>query len=115
MTTRDDTDRLKRRLKLAGALALLAVALTVADRLVAASPTSVVNNFAAAHAGGKPINEAVDALLGEYAFEPKAITTWKVMTPDKKLLRVEQRIVAPHDFASVEVNHKLSQRILPFG
>lgn len=115
MITWDEMDRLKRRLLIAGILVLLAAALTVADRLVEAGPSTVVNNFAAAHEGGKQINAAVDALLDQYALGPKAITTWKVMTPDRKLLRLEQRIVVPHDFASVEFNHKLNQQILPYG
>lgn len=115
MISWDDMDRLKSRLVLTGILALLAAALTVADRLVAAGPSSVVNDFATAHAGGKQINAAIDGLLGRYGFEPRTTTIWKVMTPDKKFLRLEQRIVVPHDFASVEFNHRLSQEILPFG
>lgn len=108
-------DRLKRRLIIAGILALAGIALTVTDRLVPASGRTVVNDFAAAHAGSKEINSAIDALLGRYDIEPKAITTWRVMTPDRKFLRLEQRVVVPHSFASVEFNHKLSQRVLPFG
>ncbi len=114
MTAGDMAYRLKRRLIIAGTLALLGVALSVADRLVPPGK-SVVNDFAAAHAGGKQINAEIDALLGKYNIEPKAITTWKVMTPDKKFLRLEQRIVVPHDFASLEFNHRLSKQILPFG
>jgi hypothetical protein len=115
MTTGNDTHRLKSRLMIAGILAIAGIALSVTDRLVAAGGNGIVNDFAAAHAGSKQIGAAVDALLGTYAIEPKAITTWRVLTPEKKFLRLEQRIVVPHDFASVEFNHKLSQQILPFG
>jgi hypothetical protein len=115
MTLSDDTILLRRRLVIAGILALAGIALSVADRLVPATARAAVNDFASAHGGSKEINAEADALLGQYKIDPKGITTWKVMTPDKKFLRLEQRAVVPHDFATVEFNHKLNQRILPYG
>jgi hypothetical protein len=115
MIAGDDTNRLKRRLMIAGVLAFLGVALTLADRFVPPGSNAVVNDFAAAHADSKQINAAIDALLGRYLIEPRAMTTWRVTTPDKKFLRLEQRIVVPYGFATVEFNHQLSQEVLPFG
>jgi hypothetical protein len=115
MITGDATERLRGRLIVAGILALAGIGLTVADRLMAAGHNVIVNDFAAAHASSTQINADVDALLGQYSIEPKAINSWRVLTPDKKFLRLEQRIVVPHEFASVEFNHKLSQLILPRG
>jgi len=111
----EDVDRLKRLLKIAGALAIVAVALTLVDRLLAAGTDKIVNDFSGAHAGGAQINAAIDAVLGRYPIEPKSVSSWKVMTPDKKFLRLEQRIVMPYDFAAVQCNHELSREILPFG
>jgi hypothetical protein len=110
-----NSDGLKRRLIVAGMLALAGIGLTVADRLVASDAGRTVNDFASAHASDKDISAAVDALLGTYAIDPRTVTSWKVLTPDKKFLRLEQRVVVPHDFPSVEFNHKLTQKILPFG
>jgi hypothetical protein len=115
MTPRDVTDRLKSRLMIAGILALVGIALSVADRLVAAGSGAVVNNFAAALSDSRKINAVIDSVLGHYPIGAKSVTTWKVMTPDKNLLRLEQRIVVPYDFATVKVNHELSQQILAFG
>jgi hypothetical protein len=115
MITGGGTERIRGRLIVAGILALTGIGLTVADRLMAAGHNVMVNDFAAAHAGSTQINADVDALLGQYKIEPKAINSWRVLTPDKKFLRLEQRIVVPHEFASVEFNHKLSQRLLPLG
>ncbi len=115
MTPGEVTDRFNSRLIIAGILALLGIALSVADRLVAAGPGAVVNDFAAALSDSRKINAAIDGVLGHYPIEAKSVTTWKVITPDKKLLRLEQRIVVPYDFATVKVNHELSQQILPFG
>jgi hypothetical protein len=115
MTTGEEDTRLKRRLMIVGILALVGVGLSVTDRLVGAGMNILVNDFASAHATDAQINPAIDAVLGHYSIEPKSVTTWRVITPDKKFLRLEQRIVVPYDFASVQCNHELSQQLFPFG
>jgi hypothetical protein len=115
MTPEGQTGRLRRRLIVAGVLAAAAIALSMADHLLGAGANTVVNDFAAAYSESTGINAAVDDVLARYKIPPNAVTTWRVLTPDKKLLRLEQRIVVPHEFPSVECNSTLSERILPFG
>ncbi len=103
-----------RKLVLASTLALLAIGLMVADRL-RAGDSPAVNDFAAAHADAGQINAVVDTMLQRYAVDLRAITTWKVQTPDKKLLRMEQRVVVPHEFPSVKFNYELNQQLLPLA
>lgn len=113
--TPDATDRLRRRLIIAGILAAVAVALTIADGLARSAAPSIVNDFASAHTSSGPIDEAINAVLARYKIVPKSVNSWRVLTPDKKLLRVEQRIDVPPDFPGVEFNHRLNQEILRFG
>jgi len=115
MTSENDSSRLRNRLIIAGILAAAGVALSLVDHVAGAGTGKVANDFAAAHAGSAQINAAVDAVLDRFAIVPKSITSWKVLTPDRRLLRLEQRIVVPHDFPTVECNHELSQRVLPLG
>ncbi len=115
MIQRNDTHRVTRRLTVAGLLALLGIGLSLADRVVPGGRGTDVNEFATAHAGSGPINATVDTLLRRYGIDLRTITTWRMLTPDRKLLRVEQRVFVPHDFPSVELNYELNQQLLPLG
>jgi hypothetical protein len=115
MNDSEKSARAKRKLLIAGILVICAVLLTIADRTILAAEVKIVNDFAAAHAGSGPINGAVESMLLRYKVDPKSITTWRVLTPQKKLLRVEQRLLVSPEFASLEFNHELNQQILPYG
>jgi hypothetical protein len=60
------------------------------------------------------INRAVDSLLVLYGIDQSAVRTWQVTMPDKRVARMEQRIIVSPQFASVRFNHDLNTAVGAF-
>jgi hypothetical protein len=65
--------------------------------------------------GAAGIQKVVDALLIRYGVDRASVKTWRVTTPDKTPLRVEQKIPVRSDFLSLVFNHDLNLRLAPYG
>ena len=102
-----------RRLKLAvaGALAVLAACLAVADR--ALEPRVPV--VAPVHRDSGEIDAAIDSLLVRHHVDLRSVRSWSVRTPDKAVLRRESRIDVPSSFVSLVFNHDLQNEVVPLG
>lgn len=61
------------------------------------------------------ISAAVDTLLHEYGVNPSLIRTRRILSPEKKPIRVEQRIPVPREFPTLVVNYRLQELLEPAG
>jgi hypothetical protein len=59
----------------------------------------------------KQIDAAVDALLDRYLIDPKWRKSWRVLTPNRRFIRQERRILVPSEFISLDFNHNLSRAL----
>jgi hypothetical protein len=115
MKQMQEESRLQRKMILAAALGACAVLLFVADRLVGGSGAAgggIASVPAAEQAG---MEEVVDTLLARHGIPQSAVRTWRVLSSDKKPLRIEQRIAVSKDFLSLVFNNELNTRLAPFG
>jgi hypothetical protein len=61
------------------------------------------------------MQEAIDTLLARHGIAQASVRTWRVLSPDRKPLRVEQRIAVPREFLSLVFNNELNTILAPFG
>lgn len=106
---------LRWKMMLAGWLALAAVGIGVADRLLEERGGTKAPDLAAARRGSAGIDQVIDTLLVRYHVGLRTVRTWSVLTPEKSVLRRESRIDVPPAFLSIGFNHDLSGEMAPFG
>lgn len=106
---------IRMRLLIAGMLAtgalVLFAAQQVADRIQLQGGTRIPDILP----HEQEIEGAIDALLARYRIEKTWVRTWRVLTPNKKLLRIERRVFVPPTFVSVTFNHDLNQLLSQYG
>lgn len=61
------------------------------------------------------VQAAIDTLLRRHGIPESSVRTWRVLTPDRHPLRVEQRIGVPRDFLSLVFNNELNLRLRVHG
>jgi hypothetical protein len=106
---------LQRRMILAAALGACAVLLFVGDRFVG-GPERGGRGFAFVPVREQAgIEEVVDTLLARHGIPQSAVRTWRVLSLDKKPIRLEQRIMVSREFLSLVFNGELNIMLAPFG
>lgn len=101
----------RRKLILAGVLAVLAVVLFLIN-----ASDSIPDQRAIIYKGDiQTISLVVDTVLARYGIDKGAIRTRQVKSPDKKFLRVERRVEVPPEFVNVNFNRELSERLMGIG
>jgi len=100
-----------RRVTAAATLAACALMLWVAGSFARHAPRGAVI------AGGKDAAAAaaVDSLLGTFGVASGDVTTWGPKAGGAPTGRIEERIIVPPAFRSLEFNHALSRRLAPLG
>ncbi len=61
------------------------------------------------------ISTVVDTLLHEYGVDPSLVRTRRILSQEKKPIRIEQRIPVPREFPTLVVNYKLHELLEPIG
>lgn len=111
MSGKPTDSSLRRKLILAGVLAVLALVLFLLNGS-ASSP----DQRAIVYKGDiNDITVIVDTVLAQYGIEGSSVKTRQVRGPDKKFLRVERRVEVPPEFISVNFNQELSERLSGVG
>ena len=115
MTDRPPEGVLRRRMILAALLGAAALILFLIERLV--MPVSAGAPAAAIAAGGEQaaFQEAIDTLLIRHGIARSSVRTWRVLSIDKKPIRLEQRVAVPREFRSLVFNAELKERLGPLG
>ncbi len=111
MSTQVVGSSLRRKVVLAGTLAVLALVLFL---LVTSGSTP--DRRAIIYKGDiHDITVVVDTILARYGIDRSAVKTRQVRSPDKKFLRVERRVEVPPEFVSVNFNRDLSEKLDAMG
>lgn len=111
MSTQVVGSSLRRKVVLAGTLAVLALVLFL---LVTSGSTP--DRRAIIYKGDiHDITVVVDTILARYGIDRSAVKTRQVKSPDKKFLRVERRVEVPPEFVSVNFNRDLSEKLDAMG
>jgi hypothetical protein len=106
---------MQKKMILAAVLGACAILLFVADRLLGSVAPSPAGYASIAPAEGEGMQEAIDTLLAHHGVPRSSVRTWRVLSPDRKPLRVEQRIAVPPEFVSLVFNNELNSILAPFG
>jgi hypothetical protein len=104
---------ISRRLKIAGVLAALAILLFAADRLFPSSAVDSTLLRENERTAGLAAGRALDSLFVRCGIDRGSIATWQVFSAERKFMRVEQRVVVPPDFVSLQFNHDLAELVAP--
>jgi hypothetical protein len=114
--TRSRTDGAPRRRALVAiALGAVALLLFLVERLATPALPGAPGRKLAAGGEQAAFQEVVDTLLGRHGIPKSAVRTWRVLSVDKKPIRLEQRVAVPREFPSLVFNAELNQRLAPLG
>ncbi len=113
MTARSLATGLGRKAAVAAALGVISLLLFVGERFLGPRAEQSVAAVPGKDAAG--IQEVVDTLLLRYGVDRAQVKTWRVTTPDKIPVRIEQKIPVQSDFLSLVFNHDLNGRLAPYG
>ncbi len=113
MTAEALAKRLGRKAALAATLGAISLLLFVGDRFAGPREEQSLKALPAEDAAG--IQEVIDTLLPRYGVDRALVKIWRVTTPDKTPVRIEQRIPVHADFLSLVFNHDLNRRLAPYG
>jgi hypothetical protein len=102
------------RLKIAGALAGLAILLFATDRFLTPVAVVPVLHTEDEKAAGLVIGRTLDTLFARYGIDRSAVSTWQVHAADGKFTRIEQRVFVPPVFLTMQFNHDLAELVAPF-
>ncbi len=58
---------------------------------------------------------AIDTLLKSHGIDPGEARVWTAPGPGKTSGRVEERVIVPPSFVSLDFNHRLNLALAPFG
>jgi len=101
----------KSRAVVAGVLGALVLALLGAGALRNSPP----RREASLHDVQRGITATLDTLLVRYGIEPSTVRTWRLPVPGTGRFRVEQRVLVPPSFISLNFNHDFNAALLPLG
>jgi hypothetical protein len=104
---------LGRKAAIAATLGAISLLLFVGDRFTGPRDEQSLRAVPAEDTAG--IQEVIDTLLLRYGVNRALVKMWRVTTPDKTPVRIEQRIPVQADFLSLVFNHDLNRRLAPFG
>jgi len=99
---------LQRRVMIAAALAGCAVVLLVLDQ-----PTGRSFDAQQFRADLQTFDGVVDSLLALYGVQKQKVRKWQVLTPDRRLIRTERRVLVPPGFLTMEFNRDLNRAVSP--
>jgi hypothetical protein len=115
MTAAGSDGSLRRKMLLAALLGAAALILFLLERL-SAPVSGFTPRLAVGGAEGQPaFQEAIDTLLVRHGIQRSSVRTWRVLSGDKKPLRLEQRVSVPREFRSLIFNYELNRRLEGFG
>jgi hypothetical protein len=115
MKGNEEEGGMQRKMILAAALGAAAILLFVADHLLGSAMPARGGYASMAPVERAEMQGAIDTLLSRHGIPRASVRTWRVLSPDRKLLRVEQRIAVPREFLSLVFNNELNSILAPFG
>ncbi len=105
---------MRQRLLLAGALAGVSLLLFGIQAL---DPSAGSGSAGAADRRNvqQQVATAIDTLLGSHGIDPREARVWTAPGPGKTSGRVEERVIVPPSFVSLDFNHRLNLALAPLG
>ena len=113
MTARTLAAGLSRKAAFAATLGAISLLLFVGERFVGPRDEQSLAAVPVGDAAG--IQGVIDTLLQRYGVDRAVVKTWRVTTPEKVPVRIEQKIPVRSDFLSLVFNHDLNRRLAPYG
>jgi hypothetical protein len=111
MTDLHDRPAVRRRALIATCLGIAALGLFMADMLLPGRTS--MRAAALAPSTAASIQAVVDTMLSRYEIDRSAVKTWRILSTEKKPVRLEQRIPVPREFPSLVFNYQLQQLLEP--
>jgi hypothetical protein len=100
---------------LAASAAMLAGVNHVQDRIGDRRTQRLVASVFDASQNQARIDMEVDTLLVRYGIDLQEVRSWQVLTPEKRYIRSERRVLVGPDFNSLNFNLDLQRQVAPFG
>lgn len=113
MSRTSDVSPTRMRALIAVVLGLVALVFLFLDLLLQ-SPASA-RSYPLSPSMAASVQAAIDTLLDHYGIERSGIKTWRILSADKKPVRVEQRIPVTKEFPSLVFNFELQRMLQPLG